>query len=124
MGELTAQRHSKVFLRNSATYLASELVARESEDDQTLVFVLLVELLKTSILLREAALGGNIDDEDDLAFKLAHGNLGMLLVFGLEGEKVGHRGLLSHGEGRFWVSLESCLAVGWREKRLKERVEE
>lgn len=35
------------------------LVAREAEDDKVLVLVLVVELLKTFVLGREAAVGGD-----------------------------------------------------------------
>ena len=70
-------------------YLSSKLVAREADDDKATVLVLGIELLKTSVLGSEAALGGDVDDEDDLVLKGLHANLLLLLVVGLEVEKVG-----------------------------------
>ena len=70
-------------------YLSTKLVAGESNDNKALVLVILVELLKTSVLLGEAALGGDVDDEDDLAVELLHGDFLVGLVLGGEVEKVG-----------------------------------
>lgn len=59
-----------------AGILATELVARETEDGEVFrVFGLegLVELLEALELRGEAALGGGIHDQDDLAFKGAEG---------------------------------------------------
>jgi len=44
-----------------------ELVAREAEDDQPLVFVLLVESFQPVVLRGETALGGGVDNHEDLA---------------------------------------------------------
>lgn len=72
-----------------ATYLSSKLVAGEADDDKAAVLVLGIELLKTGVLGGEAALGGDVDDEDDLVLKSLHADLLMLLVLRLEVEKVG-----------------------------------
>jgi hypothetical protein len=56
-----------------AGLLATELVAGEAEDGEVvgvLLLELLVESLKAGILGSEAALGGGVDDEDDLALVL------------------------------------------------------
>jgi hypothetical protein len=53
--------------------LRAELVARETNDDETLVLVLLVELLKSVELRGEAALGGRVEDEEDLALEVLRG---------------------------------------------------
>lgn len=61
-----------------AGLLATELVAGEAENDKVLGVLLLElgpELLETSILGSEAALGGCVDNEDDLALVVAEGNL-------------------------------------------------
>ena len=61
----------------AAGILAAELVAREAEDDE-LVGVLfgdaLVDLLETLKLGGEAALGGRIDDKNDLALVIRKGD--------------------------------------------------
>lgn len=61
-----------------AGLLATELVAGEAENDKVLRVLLLElgpELLETSILGSEAALGGCVDNEDDLALVVGEGNL-------------------------------------------------
>lgn len=63
--------------------LAAKLVAREPDDGQTLVLVLLVRRLETLELGREATLRGRVDDEDDLALQLAQ-VVGRLFKLGLE----------------------------------------
>jgi hypothetical protein len=58
--------------------LGAELVAGEAEDDE-IVRVLLLdvgpELLQAGVLRGEAALGGRVDDEDDLALVIGQGDL-------------------------------------------------
>lgn len=49
--------------------LISELVAWETQHDESLVLILLVQLLELAELRSEATLGGGVDDEDDLAVK-------------------------------------------------------
>jgi len=68
--------------------LAAKLVAGEAEDDKVLAVGLgldvLPELLEAGVLRGEAALGGRVDDEDDLVGVLGQ-RLGLaLLVGGLE----------------------------------------
>lgn len=61
-----------------AGLLAAELIAGEAEDDKVIgVLALEVgpELLKTGVLRGEAALGGSVDNEDDLALVVGEGNL-------------------------------------------------
>ena len=50
--------------------LLFELVAWEADDDQSLVFVLLVQFLKTLELRGEATLAGGVDDEEHFALEL------------------------------------------------------
>lgn len=61
----------------AAGVLAPELVAREAEDDE-LIGVLFgdvfVELLETGKLGGEAALGGRVDDKNDLALVIRKGD--------------------------------------------------
>lgn len=62
----------------AAGLLAAELVAGEAEDDKVLgVLALEVgpELLEALVLRGEAALGGCVDDEDDLALVVGERNL-------------------------------------------------
>lgn len=77
-----------------ARLLVGKLVAGEAEDDETLVGILLVELLEALVLGGEAALGGDVDNEDYLAFELGkivgHGGL----VEGLEFIEFGHVGCI------------------------------
>ena len=49
-------------------FLVGELVARETENHEALVFVFLVQLFQTVVLRRETALGSSIDDENNLPF--------------------------------------------------------
>lgn len=61
-----------------AWLLATELVAGEAEDDKVLGVLALdlgPELLETGVLRSEAALGGCVDDEDDLALVVGEGDL-------------------------------------------------
>ena len=64
--------------------LAGELVAREADDLETLVGVLLVEFLELGKLRRVSALGGGVDDEDNLALELVEGVLLLAGLLGLE----------------------------------------
>ena len=54
----------------AARLLVRELVARETDDDKSLVFVLLVKCLQTIVLWRETALGSGVHNHQDLAFIL------------------------------------------------------
>lgn len=54
-------------LRVAARVLCSELIARETENLETLILVGEVELLQSLELRREAALAGRIDDQQDFA---------------------------------------------------------
>ena len=74
--------------------LVFELVAGDVDDFKALVVVLLVHRLDGLVVRGEAAAGGGVDDEHDLAFVLRE-----IIVFaeaGLEGEIVNacHRGFL------------------------------
>ena len=51
-----------------ARFLFAELVAREAEDDKTLVCIFVVGRLERLVLRREPAVRGDVDDENDLAF--------------------------------------------------------
>lgn len=53
--------------------LAAKLVAGEADDGESLVLVLLVQLLETLVLGSEATLGGDVHDEHDLALQLLEG---------------------------------------------------
>jgi hypothetical protein len=58
--------------------LAAELVAREAKEYNIVVVLvaeLLVELLESFVLRGETALGGGVDDEDDLALVVLEVNL-------------------------------------------------
>ena len=73
-----------------AGLLMCELVAREAEDDQPLVFVLLVESFQPVVLRGETALGGGVDNHEDLAAVLRHFHLCALVVLGFEIVNCGH----------------------------------
>lgn len=65
-----------------AGVLAAELVAGEAEDGEVVRVLLLdglVQALEALELRREAALGGGVDDEDDLALEGVEGEGGALL---------------------------------------------
>lgn len=71
-----------------AGLLAAKLVTGEAEYDKVVAVLLLdvlVELLEAGVLRGEAALGGGVDDEDDLALVVGEGDLLAALCFG--GEK-------------------------------------
>ena len=67
-----------------AGLLAGKLVAREADDHQPLVLVLLIEGLQTVVLRSEAALGSGVDNHEDFAFELREVYLGFLVAAGLE----------------------------------------
>jgi hypothetical protein len=46
------------------------LIARKREDDQPLVFELIVKLLQTSILVGETAFGGHVDYDNGVTFEI------------------------------------------------------
>lgn len=78
-----------------AGLLAAKLVAGEAEDDKIIGVRLLelgVELLQASVLRGKAALGGSIDDEDDFALVVNHGDLYASLIERLEVVKGGSGG--------------------------------
>lgn len=56
----------------SAGLLTAKLITREAEDREAAAVVLLVQLLEARILARKAALGRDIDDEDDAPLERAH----------------------------------------------------
>ena len=61
-----------------ARLLAAKLIAREAQDGKVirvLLLEILVELLEAGVLRGEAALGGRVDDEDDLALVVGKGDL-------------------------------------------------
>ena len=51
-----------------ARFLVRKLVARETENDKSLVFIFLVQCLQTIVLRRETTFGGGVNDEDHLSF--------------------------------------------------------
>ena len=50
-------------------FLSTELVAREGDDGKALLGELRLELLKSLVLRRKSALGGDVDEEGDLALE-------------------------------------------------------
>jgi hypothetical protein len=64
--------------------LVGKLVAREADDDQTLVLVLLIKGLQPIVLWSETALRGGIDNHQDLAFILAKVHFYSPVVQGFE----------------------------------------
>src|SRR5271170_2188492 len=52
-------------------FLAFEIIGRETSDHQAAVAVITIELLQRFVLLRESALGSNVDDEKDFSAVLA-----------------------------------------------------
>ena len=59
-----------------AGLLLAEVVGGEAEDDEAAVFVLLVEGFEAGVLRGEAALGGDVDDEEDFAGVVGEGGGG------------------------------------------------
>lgn len=61
----------------AAGLLGAKLVAGEAEDDKVVGVLFgdaLVNLLEAGVLAGEAALGGRVDDEDDLAAVVSEGD--------------------------------------------------
>ncbi len=56
----------------SAGLLTAELITRKGENREAATVVLLVELLEARVLARKAALGRDIDDEDDASLERGH----------------------------------------------------
>jgi len=74
-------------------HLGSKLVAREVEDHQTLLAVLLLQIRQLLVVvLGQAALGGDVDHQDHLALVLVQGNVISMGV--LHGELVNRGGVL------------------------------
>lgn len=72
-GNLLVQRAEVLDLLVGAGLLAAELVAGEADDCEVvgvLLLDLLVDGLEVLVLVGEAALGGGVDDQDDLALEL------------------------------------------------------
>ena len=72
-----------------AGLLSGEVVGGEAEDDEAAVFELLIELLKGGVLRGEAALGGDVHDEEDFAGVVGEG--GRRAIEGGQGD-TGERG--------------------------------
>ena len=93
-----------------AGLLAGEVVGGEAEDDEAAVFVGLVEGFEGGVLRGEAALGGYVDDEEELCRSSRRGRRG-----------AGDGGQGDGGEGRHGDSLARvywCIDLGrcgrWR----------
>lgn len=107
--------------------LATKLVAGEADDGESLILVLLVDLLEALVLGSEAALGGDVHNEHDLALQLLEGEGLSGLVEGSEVVE-GGVGFLGHcvcvavvierKTGLFGVELKSTngslYRCGWR----------
>ena len=65
-------------------FLMPELVARETDDDQSAVLVLLIEGFQSVVLRREAALRGCVDNEEHLAFVVGKAHFLALVREGVE----------------------------------------
>ena len=76
-----------------AGLLRAELVAREAEDDEAVVAVLLVQRLEPGVLRGEAAPAGGVDDEHDPAGVVGQG---LLLAGEGAGGEVGEAGHACH----------------------------
>src|SRR5271170_2826796 len=72
-----------------AWFLGTEIVGREAEDDEPLVFILLVSRFQSAVLRRVAALAGHIDHENHFAFIV--GQRRGFAIDGIEGESVDAR---------------------------------
>jgi len=77
-----------------AGFLSGEVVGGKAEDDEAAIFVLLVEGFEGRVLRSEAALAGNVHDEEHFAGVVGEGGWGA----GNGGERDG-------GEGRHGDSL-------------------
>ncbi|KGQ20443.1 hypothetical protein LF41_980 [Lysobacter dokdonensis DS-58] len=71
-------------------FLVAELVAREPEDHQALVAIVLPEFFQARVLRREPALGGDVDDQQHLARVVGERTLLAVDVGGGEIERGGH----------------------------------
>lgn len=89
-----------------ARLLARKLVAGEAEDDEVVAVLLAdrgVQLLEARVLARQTAVGGRVDDEDDLAFVVGEGDFvaafwrGELIRFAFDLSGVGGSYALSSG---------------------------
>ena len=78
-----------------ARLLLAELVAGEAGDDEALVLVFFVGGFERLVLGREAALGGDVDDEDDLALVCVE--RGVLAVDVLERDVIQRAGARADG---------------------------
>lgn len=96
--------------------LATKLVAREADDGESLILVLLVDLLEALVLGSEATLGGDVHNENDLALKLLEGEGLSVLVKGSEvveggvgflGHCVSEAKAIERKAGLFGVELKS-----------------
>ena len=77
-GKLTVDLAEVLDLIVGSGLLRAELVAREAEEDNivtVLLLELLVQSLEAGVLRGEAALGGRVDDEDNLALVVGEVNL-------------------------------------------------
>ena len=77
-----------------AGLLAGEVIGGEAQNDEAAILVLLVESFKRGVLHGEAALGGDVHDEEDVAVVVGEGGGGA----GDGGERdrrEGHRGSLA-----------------------------
>jgi hypothetical protein len=73
-------------LRRITRFLPTKLIAREPEDDKTLVFVGLIEVFQTGILRRKAALAGSVYHQYYLFAVVGHGQ--GLPPKGIGGERI------------------------------------
>ena len=61
-GDAIGQRTKGFDIRFCARFLSPELIAGETQDDQAIVLVFLIQVFEALILARETAFGGDIDD--------------------------------------------------------------
>ena len=80
-----------------AGFLGAELVAGEAADDEALALVLHIKGFEGFVLGGEAAVGGDVDDEDDFAGVGLEG--GGLAVDGFDGDVVEGTGGVEVGDG-------------------------
>lgn len=53
-------------------FLLGELVTGKTENDEALIFVLLIKLFQPFELRGQSAFGGSVDDKEGLPFKFVH----------------------------------------------------
>ena len=83
---------AKLFdVRVRAGFLATELVAGKTKDDETLVLVFFINCFEIFILWCKTAFGGNIYNEHNLAF--VGGERGVLAVNVLDGDVIDGTGV-------------------------------